>query len=1036
MLRSSLFLLLISTLLLGQTPRRLAPEDGERIRNLRSESLSADGRFVAYLLSDGPRPRGETAAPGAPEGEAAPSRDSTLHLHDLHKGDRVEIAKVVQFTITDDGQFLIASLRPPEEKKEPTAIAPAKAPTSEAAKPAAESNPPEGTPPPESKPNTSPPAPPGAEPAKAEPATGAGSNPPAATAEPAPEGRPEGRGRGRRGARPRGGGPNPATAAAAPESPTRRPESRPLLLRRLADGASRTIEKVHQHWLSNDGRWLLVVLVPAEEKDQGLYALDLSLGLGAEPRLLLGGNVRPSNLVWMEDQSLALFISEDPEVKPAAAVAAPSGDTPPPANPAVPPSAVVSPGTTPTEVAKEAKPTAPTPGAPAEKTPPAPPRTVHLYTWKPGDASAARMTLSGGPTDLVVGRSNPRVTHATDRVFLILEPAPKTPTPAAAPADAAKTPAAASEKEAAAVTIWHWKEQEIPSMRRRRTGERKTSMVEVRLASGAVRNLGDERLPSFTLNRAGTYGVASDGDPYAHERTWDRGYQDHWLLDVNSGDRQVIARRSPQSPRWSRDGRYLFLQEGAKFYCIDPQTLARTSLLDQTKIDLELDPLTEEPRGGIGEVLPGGKEVLFSDGFDLWAIPLDGGVGRNLTGLGATEHLRFRHLVYDEDQPFEPEGKSALLHAVDEDTKAESYYRLDLEARRLGALLVLDKDLGNPRRAKRSERWLFTLQDSDECPDLWTAAADFSQVQRVSDTNRWLVEYEMARTELVHWSSADGIPLQGILFRPVGYEPGKRYPTIVYMYEKLSQGLHSFRGPGMNLNPQVWAQRGYAVFLPDIVYELGRPGLSAVKCVVPGVQKLVDMGLSDPKRVGLCGHSWGGYETAYIITQTTLFKAAVAGAPVVNMTSAYNGIRWESGLPRQFQYERTQSRIGGTLWDYPERFIENSPVFHLDHVQTPVLILFGNEDGAVPWYQGIEYYLAMRRLGKPAVFLEYDQEGHGLRKPANIADYTMRLHAFFDHYLKDAPAPDWLQGTDHPKPLEPSVRKSAPVTAPVADPAK
>jgi dipeptidyl aminopeptidase/acylaminoacyl peptidase len=220
--------------------------------------------------------------------------------------------------------------------------------------------------------------------------------------------------------------------------------------------------------------------------------------------------------------------------------------------------------------------------------------------------------------------------------------------------------------------------------------------------------------------------------------------------------------------------------------------------------------------------------------------------------------------------------------------------------------------------------------------------------------------------------------------------------------------------------------------MPDIVYQIGRPGMSAVKCVVPAVQRLIDDGIADAGRVGLCGHSWGGYETAYIITQTRLFAAAVAGAPVVDMISAYNGIRWSTGLPRQFQYERTQSRIGGSLWEYPERFLENSAIFHLPNVVTPVLIMFGNNDGAVPWWQGVEYYLGMRRLGKPAVLLEYKDEGHGLRGKANQEDYTRRLMEWFDHYLKGTPPAEWIQGQTVPSPLDDAPLAPAPAPPPPA----
>jgi len=262
----------------------------------------------------------------------------------------------------------------------------------------------------------------------------------------------------------------------------------------------------------------------------------------------------------------------------------------------------------------------------------------------------------------------------------------------------------------------------------------------------------------------------------------------------------------------------------------------------------------------------------------------------------------------------------------------------------------------------------------------------------------------------VTWNSLDGLPLEGVLIKPANYQPGRRYPVIVYFYERMSQRLFEFNEPVVNHRPSfsVYTSAGYAIFLPDVVFDIGHPGYSATKCLVPGVQKLIDMGIADPKAIGLHGHSWSGYETAFVITQTNIFAAAIAGAPVANMTSAYGGIRWESGLARQFQYEETQSRIGGSLWEYPERYIENSPLFFADRVETPLLIMHGDEDGAVPWYQSIELYLAMRRLGKDCIFLEYRGEPHHPQKYPNKLDYSIRMMQYFDHYLKGEPAAEWI----------------------------
>jgi dipeptidyl aminopeptidase/acylaminoacyl peptidase len=255
------------------------------------------------------------------------------------------------------------------------------------------------------------------------------------------------------------------------------------------------------------------------------------------------------------------------------------------------------------------------------------------------------------------------------------------------------------------------------------------------------------------------------------------------------------------------------------------------------------------------------------------------------------------------------------------------------------------------------------------------------------------------------------VPLSGILIKPENFDPQKKYPMIVYIYEQLSQGLHRFvnPGPGTSINTSFYASNGYLILMPDIVYTIGYPGQSALKCVLPAIQAVVDRGFVNEQAIGIQGHSWGGYQIAYMVTQTNRFRAAAPGAVVANMTSAYSGIRWGSGLPRQHQYEHTQSRIGGSLWEYPMRYLENSPVFRADRVQTPILMVHNDGDDAVPWYQGIEYYLALRRLGKEVYMFNYNGEPHGLRKRQNQKDYTRRTQEFFDYFLKGAPKPEWME---------------------------
>jgi dipeptidyl aminopeptidase/acylaminoacyl peptidase len=284
-------------------------------------------------------------------------------------------------------------------------------------------------------------------------------------------------------------------------------------------------------------------------------------------------------------------------------------------------------------------------------------------------------------------------------------------------------------------------------------------------------------------------------------------------------------------------------------------------------------------------------------------------------------------------------------------------------------------------------------------------------LKKVTDANPQQAQLIWGTGELIKYRNADGVELQAALYKPENFDPSKKYPMLVYLYERLSQNVNNFvrPAPGHSINISYYVSNGYLVLTPDVVYTTGHPGQSALKCILPAVQAVVDKGFVNRNAIGIQGHSWGGYQTAYLVTQTNLFRAAEAGAPVVNMISAYDGIRWGTGLPRQFQYEKTQSRIGGSIWESPLQFIENSPIFMVNRITTPLLILHNDADDAVPWYQGIEFFLSLRRLGKEAYLFNYNGEPHHLNRRPNQKDYTVRMQQFFDHLLKDGATPEWME---------------------------
>ena len=314
-------------------------------------------------------------------------------------------------------------------------------------------------------------------------------------------------------------------------------------------------------------------------------------------------------------------------------------------------------------------------------------------------------------------------------------------------------------------------------------------------------------------------------------------------------------------------------------------------------------------------------------------------------------------------------------------------------------------------QAKNAEVFIYTKANVSRPADLY-ASRDLTHETQLSTINPQQKNYNWFTAELMHWTTPQGHAATGVLYKPENFDPARQYPMVVYFYEKLSNNFYQYHAPAptpSRLDIALFASNGYLVFTPDISYTIGEPGPSAVEYVNSGVEELKKNRWVDGAHIGLQGQSWGGYQVAYLITQTPMYAAAWAGAPVVNMTSAYGGIRWESGMSRQFQYERTQSRIGGTLWEKPEVYIRNSPLFSLPQVQTPVVIMANDADGAVPWYQGIEMFTDLRRLGKPVWLLQYNGEAHNLVKRENRKDISIRELQFFDHYLKGAPAPVWLE---------------------------
>ncbi len=645
---------------------------------------------------------------------------------------------------------------------------------------------------------------------------------------------------------------------------------------------------------------------------------------------------------------------------------------------------------------------APAAAAPAPKAKPAAPAVS-------GAVELASGTAKGMPQGMAVSE-NGRLSFSKDGTKLFFGYAAP---PQPEPAEDAPAPVK--------VDIWSYKDQDLQPMQALNADQEKK-----RSFQAVVHFLPKERklvplagpdMPGLTLSEDSKIAIGQNSLPYRMLVSWDQGYSDVYLVNLADGSRKKVLEKFPSGVVISPGGQYLLYYDeaGRNWYTyriLDGKTFNLTEKLGVNFFNEETDTPSEPgPYGNAGWV-EGDKAVLIYDKYDIWEVKPDGSGARLATaGIGRKNSVVFRYSRLDPEERTIPAAKPLLLAAMDDTTKGTGFYRVSLgSAAPPEKIIMMNKLMSGLRKAKDAEVYLFTIQTTAEFPNLWTSGPGLWDMKKVTDANPQQSEYVWGRSELIKYLNADGKWLDAILTKPDNFDPDKKYPLMVYIYEKLADGVHRFSnpGPGTSINPARYVSNGYILLQPDIVYETGYPGSDALKCVLPAVQTVVGMGFIDPKRIGIQGHSWGGYQITYMITQTDLFAAVEAGASVVNMTSAYGGIRWGSGMVREFQYEKTQSRIGATLFNRALQFIESSPVFWAERIKTPYLTIHNDEDDAVPWYQGIEFITAMRRLGKEAYMFNFNTEKHGLRQRENQKYWTIHLDEFFDHFLLGKPRPEWM----------------------------
>jgi dipeptidyl aminopeptidase/acylaminoacyl peptidase len=585
------------------------------------------------------------------------------------------------------------------------------------------------------------------------------------------------------------------------------------------------------------------------------------------------------------------------------------------------------------------------------------------------------------------------------------------------------------DEEKPKLDIWNWQDLKLqPQQKVEAEREKKRTYLAVyHINLNRFIQLADPQVRDISTLQKGNSDLALGYNelPYLRESSWTgTRNRDYYIVDVKSGIKREIA-DCKTYVRISPQGKYVVWYEPA-----DSSYYARSTDINQmeavslTKIlpvnfyeernDTPMDP---RPYGVAGWS-EDDRFIYIYDRYDIWKFdPAGERVPVNITkAFGRRNQTRLRYVKLDPELEYIPSDESMLLSAFDERTMSGGFFRTRFGVVADPELQVMEKNyFAGVRKAKNAEKLIWTKESEREFPDLWCSDLNFMKRERISDANPQQENFIWPKVQMVEWTSFSGEKLKGLLYVPENLDPGKKYPMMVYFYERNAENIYRHQHPAPSrstINKPLYTSNGYVVFVPDITYKEGYPGQSAYNAIVSGTQHVINtFPFIDEKRMALQGQSWGGYQIAYLITQTDLYAAAMAGAPVSNMTSAYGGIRWQTGLSRMFQYEQTQSRIGGTLWDKPLHYIENSPVFYAPKVNTPLLMMHNDNDGAVPWYQGIEYFVALRRLNKPVWMLSYNDEPHNLNASswANRVDLSKRMFQFFNHYLKGEAMPEWME---------------------------
>ncbi|MBS1580415.1 MAG: S9 family peptidase [Bacteroidetes bacterium] len=571
------------------------------------------------------------------------------------------------------------------------------------------------------------------------------------------------------------------------------------------------------------------------------------------------------------------------------------------------------------------------------------------------------------------------------------------------------------------VDVWNYKDDDLMTAQLYNLERdiRKNYLARYDFDNKNVVQLGNEKLPfvQTTLQGDGAIFYASSDYGKRIEKQW-QGFAltDWYAINAVTGQSVLITQSLKGRGFASYTGKYLlWYDEKKKTYSAYNSITKKITIVAKdipyALYDEENDVPDEPNPYGIAKWMKDDKYVLIYDKYDVWKVDADAKEKSISITNGRKNKTEYRYINVDAEEKFIEPDAVVYFKTYNEKDKSNGVTSFSFKNNTIATLFNEKVSIGNSFiKAKNTNAFAYTKETFEQSPNVFARINNTEEI-KLSNTNTQQSNYLWGTAELFKWKAYTGKETEGILYKPENFDAKKKYPMIVYFYERNNNTLYNYLAPSptpSRLNISFFVSRGYVVFVPDIWYTTGHPGKNAYDYIVSGTRALIKKGFIDSAKIGLQGQSWGGYQTAILITQTKLYAAAWAGAPVVNMFSAYGGIRWESGLNRQFQYEHTQSRIGATPWERRDLYIENSPFFHLQNVKTPLVIMSNDADGAVPWYQGIEFFTAMRRLNKPVWLLNYNGEAHNLVERKNRKDIQIREQQFFDWLLKGEKPADWL----------------------------